>query len=119
MAIRIIILSLFMLFYSCAKDIVINSFGTSINIGTDSTLDIITWNIENFPKQDTVTIDYLSELIDSLDVDIIAMQEIWGNGASNSFQNLKNKLDGWDGYSNHQGLLIYIKLNWYLTAYLK
>ncbi len=39
-----------------------------------------------------------------MNVDIIAMQEIWGDGASGSFENLKTKLDGWDGYRKSSGL---------------
>jgi len=89
-----IVLSLLMIFYSCAKNKVINSSELSINMGTDSTLDIVTWNIEYFPKQNDITIDYLVELIDSMNVDIIAMQEI---GSESSFASLINKLDGWSG----------------------
>ena len=44
------------------------------------------------------------EIIDSIDVDIIALQEIWGRGASNSFDHLKNKLNGWDGHRKSSGL---------------
>ncbi|MBC8213854.1 MAG: endonuclease/exonuclease/phosphatase family protein [Candidatus Marinimicrobia bacterium] len=44
--------------------------------GSDSTLDIITWNIENFPKQYGTTTDYLSKIIYELHVDILALQEI-------------------------------------------
>ena len=39
-----------------------------------------------------------------MDVDIIALQEIWGSGVSTSFDNLKKKLDGWDGYRKSSGL---------------
>ena len=92
-----IVLSLLMIFYSCAKNKVINSSELSINMGTDSTLDIVTWNIEYFPKQNDITIDYLVELIDSMNVDIIAMQEI---GSESYFVNLINKLDGWSGQRN-------------------
>jgi len=49
-------------------------------------------------------VNYLAELIDSMNVDIIAMQEIWGDGASGSFENLKTKLDGWDGHRKSSGL---------------
>ncbi len=43
--------------------------------GSNTTLDIVTWNIENFPKHES-TVNYVKECIDSLDVDIIALQEI-------------------------------------------
>ena len=41
----------------------------------DSTFDIITWNIEFFPKQ-YFTIGKVHEIINTLEVDIIALQEI-------------------------------------------
>ena len=60
-----------LVFNSCAenKNIIISD--NSIQIGTESTLDIITWNIEDFPKQNGITVDYLADLIPLLDVDII------------------------------------------------
>lgn len=44
--------------------------------GTDSTLDIVTWNIEHFPKNGQASIQYVYEIISALDVDIIAFQEV-------------------------------------------
>ena len=69
------------------------NISNSINFGTDSTLDIITWNIEEFPKHNS-TVDYLLELIPILNVDIIALQEI---GSTSDFQNLINNLNNYDG----------------------
>ena len=46
--------------------------------GSDSTLDIITWNVEHYPKHAS-TIDSLKKLIEILDVDIIAFQEVESN----------------------------------------
>ena len=102
---------LFIIFIGCAND-------TSINIidddnesslleynldfqGNDNTLDIITWNIENYPKHNLTNI-YLTEIIDSLNVDIIALQEITSINALNE---LANTLDNWDAYCgpNHCG----------------
>ena len=91
---RIIALNLLILFCSCAKNKVLDNSDTSFNIGADSTLDIITWNIENFPKQDNSTINYLEKLIDSMNVDVIALQEI---GSDAYFFDLINKLEGWSG----------------------
>ena len=65
----------------------------SIVFGTDSTLDIITWNIENFPKHNS-TVDYLVELINLMDVEIIALQEIEN---ATSFQNIIERLPNYDG----------------------
>ena len=94
---------LLLVFNSCAENKNIITSGNSIQFGTESTLDIVTWNIEHFPKNN-LTVSYLAELIDSMNVDIIAMQEIWGDGASVSFENLKTKLDGWDGSRKSSGL---------------
>ena len=94
---------LLLVFNFCAENKNIITSGNSIHFGTESTLDIVTWNIEHFPKNN-LTVNYLAELIDSMNVDIIAMQEIWGDGASASFENLKTRLDGWDGSRKSSGL---------------
>ena len=91
---KVVILCLFILVFSCAKNKTIDS-SSSLSFGTDETLDILTWNLENFPKQDNITINFLAELIDSLNVDIIAMQEI---ESETDFNNLLDKLDDWEGY---------------------
>lgn len=44
--------------------------------GTDAEFDIITWNLEFFPASDQATIDALAEAVQSMDVDMIALQEI-------------------------------------------
>ena len=91
---RILIVTILAIFIiSCAEDKGTDSSFSSINIGTDSTFDIITWNIENFPKQNS-TVDYLLELIPIFDADIIALQEI---ESATDFQNLINSLDNYDG----------------------
>jgi len=94
---------LLLVFNSCAENKNIITSGNSTQPGTESTFDIVTWNIKQFPKNN-LTVSYLAELIDSMNVDIIAMQEIWGDGASGSFENLKTELDGWDGYRKSSGL---------------
>lgn len=47
-----------------------------LSFGTDSTFEVITWNIEWFPKNGTTTIDSVRQILASLDADIIACQEI-------------------------------------------
>jgi|TARA_B110000495_G_C23033140_1_gene615972 endonuclease/exonuclease/phosphatase family metal-dependent hydrolase len=44
--------------------------------GTDDALDIMTWNIEWFPKNDGITVDYVSQIINGLDMDVLAIQEV-------------------------------------------
>lgn len=61
--------------------------------GSDSTIDIITWNIENFPKDGQNTIDEVAQIVSDLNVDAIAVQEI---ADTNAFNNLLAQLPGWD-----------------------
>lgn len=49
---------------------------SDLSFGTDSTLEIITWNIEWFPKNGSTTVDSVRRIIEALDADIIACQEI-------------------------------------------
>lgn len=58
-----------------------------------STFDIVTWNIEQFPKSGN-TISTLVEMIPTLNADIIAVQEI---GTETSFNALVAALPGWAG----------------------
>jgi len=85
---------LLLVFSSCAENKNIITSDNSIQFGTESTLDVITWNIENFPKQNDITIDYLVKLINSMNVDIIALQEI---ESETDFQFLINSLENYDG----------------------
>jgi endonuclease/exonuclease/phosphatase family metal-dependent hydrolase len=47
-----------------------------ISFGTDSTFEAVTWNIEWFPKNGSTTVDSVSKIIESLDVDLIGIQEV-------------------------------------------
>ena len=44
--------------------------------GDDNSLDVATWNIEWFPKNDQTTVDYVSDIINHLNMDILAIQEV-------------------------------------------
>ena len=44
--------------------------------GDNYSLDIATWNVEWFPKNDQITIDYVTQIITLLDIDIFAIQEL-------------------------------------------
>ena len=65
-----------------------------LNFGTTNTLDIVTWNLEWFPKNGNITIDSLKSIIEKIDADIYAFQEIDNIG---SFNTLKNQLSGYSG----------------------
>lgn len=62
--------------------------------GTAATLEILTWNIEHFPKRGPETVDLVARAIMAMEVDILALQEIQ---SVSSFQELDNKLAGWTG----------------------
>ena len=47
-----------------------------IRFGDDHSLDVVTWNIEWFPKNDQTTVDYVSDIINHLNMDILAIQEV-------------------------------------------
>ena len=47
-----------------------------LHFGTDSTFDIVSWNIEWFPKNGQVTADSVKTIIQSLAADVYALQEI-------------------------------------------
>ena len=47
-----------------------------LTFGTDTTFEVMTWNIEWFPKNGATTIDYVTQIIDALDVDLLAIQEL-------------------------------------------
>jgi len=73
-----------------------------LRFGSESTLDIVSWNLEWFPKSGQTTINYVVDIINALDVDLIALQEI---DETTMFYQLLEELDGWDGYSVNSGYL--------------
>ena len=80
-------------------------------LGTQESLDIMTWNVEHFPKNNN-TLQYVEDIIESSNLDIIALQEIENQ---NDFNTLANNLDNWVGYrysnSNYGELSYLINLN--------
>ena len=63
--------------------------------GTDDAFDIMTWNIEWFPKNGEITADYVSQIIEALDMDILAIQELDDTAL---FTQMLNNLIGYEGY---------------------
>lgn len=62
--------------------------------GTDYSLDLVSWNIEWFPKLSSTTVRDVAEIIKDLDADIYALQEI---ADTNAFRDLINSLGDYDG----------------------
>ena len=75
---------------------------SNLQFGTDSTLDIMTWNIEFFPKAGQNTMDSVSKIIRALDMDVIAVQEIED---TNAFRTMMLSIPGYAGFA---------RLNYYI-----
>ncbi|MCK5077257.1 MAG: endonuclease/exonuclease/phosphatase family protein, partial [Calditrichia bacterium] len=70
------------------------------NVGSDSTLDVLTWNIEWFPKNGNTTITEIQVIISDLNVDLIAVQEI---ASIDDFNTMLAGIPGWSGIlSSHE-----------------
>ena len=63
--------------------------------GDESSLDIATWNIEWFPKNDQVTVNYVTEIIELLDLDILAIQEL---DDTTMFDQMLENMPAYSGY---------------------
>ena len=55
----------------------------------------MTWNIEQFPKNGQTTVNYVSEIIQNLEMDIIAIQEV---DNINYFEQMVDGLNMYEGY---------------------
>ncbi|NOX37818.1 MAG: hypothetical protein GXO78_09815 [Calditrichaeota bacterium] len=62
--------------------------------GSDQTFEIATWNIQNFPKAGENTLKLLAEIIQSLNIDVYAVQEIQDTVA---FRQLLQRLPDYEG----------------------
>ena len=66
-----------------------------IDYGTPSTLEILSWNIENFPKNEATTVAKVGDIIEALIADIIAIQEV---DDRNSFNEMVANMESYEGY---------------------
>jgi len=78
----------------------VNVYALVDSRGTENTFDIATWNLKEFPRLDDRTVDTLAILIQDLQLDVIAVQEIMDTVA---FADLLSQLDGWDGLYSTDG----------------
>jgi len=72
-----------------------------IQFGMPETLEIVTWNIETFPKQTTTTVQMVSEIILAIYADIYALQEIESRSYFNLLIDQLNQSDTlhtWEGF---------------------
>ena len=99
--IKIILFSIVLILISCGTETLVESTQDNIKVdlsfqfNTSSTLDIITWNLEHFPKNDDITVSEVKSIIESLNVDIIVLQEIQ---YADYFWQLDYLLEGYQGY---------------------
>jgi endonuclease/exonuclease/phosphatase family metal-dependent hydrolase len=96
--ILILVLCPFFLFAQISDD---------LEFGSEETLEVITWNIEHFPKLGQTTVSLVSQVIEELNADVIAIQEI-DNGST--FTSMANNLDGFEseyiqGYYSSLGFI--------------
>ena len=70
-------------------------------------MDIVTWNVEEFPKNGQSTVVAVAEILESMDVDLFALQEISGVP---DFEQMVGQLPGWTSYmdSKWYGGLAYL-----------
>ncbi|NQV17370.1 MAG: endonuclease/exonuclease/phosphatase family protein [Armatimonadetes bacterium] len=69
--------------------------------GTDSTFDVVTWNIQNFPKMNITTANYVVQVIMTIDADVFTLQEIESSSYFDYVISQLNEQDSlyiWDGY---------------------
>jgi endonuclease/exonuclease/phosphatase family metal-dependent hydrolase len=67
----------------------------NLYFGTDQSLEVMTWNAHNFPRNGNSTISCIAQAIRSLEVDIVAFQEIINSG---SFTQLVDSLPEYRGF---------------------
>ncbi|KPK71262.1 hypothetical protein AMJ71_07040 [candidate division TA06 bacterium SM1_40] len=63
--------------------------------GEETSLEIVTWNIEWFPREGEATVQAVRQLVEDLDIDLYAVQEIADTAA---FRSLLYSLPGYDGF---------------------
>ena len=69
-------------------------FSECLTAGTVNTFDIVTLNAELYPRQGEETARVLADLVQQMNADIIALQEI---SSEEEFNKLVDRLIGWEG----------------------
>jgi endonuclease/exonuclease/phosphatase family metal-dependent hydrolase len=96
-----------------------NVFGPCITFpGTDSTLDIVTFNVETFPRNGYTSVIMLASLLNTIRADVYALQEV---ASVSGFDQLLKLMPGYTGLyyleNNDQWNLAYIFRNNEITVY--
>lgn len=66
-----------------------------LSFGTDSTFELATWNIERFPKNGQTTVGYVKDIIEALDIDLLAIQEVDDIAVFNEMVESMNSYNGY------------------------
>lgn len=112
---NVILLTLFILFIGCKpeKPTTPNNndpeMPNVISIGDSNKIEVVTWNIEHFPKAELTT-EYVKTIIEELDADIYMLQEIQ---SSTKFGSMLGEMDNYNYYiqTNSIGLNLAIIYN--------
>tara|TARA_B100000683_G_C12440842_1_gene536004 strand:- start:432 stop:1421 length:990 start_codon:yes stop_codon:yes gene_type:complete len=75
--------------------------------GTDSTFEVVSWNIEWFPKNGNTTANYVETILTNLNADVYALQEI---GDTTLLKTLVSNIPGYECHfvSSYYGGLTYV-----------
>ena len=75
--------------------------------GTDSTFEVVSWNIEWFPKNGSTTVNYVETILTNLNADVYALQEI---GDTTLLKTLVSNIPGYECHfvSSYYGGLTYV-----------
>ena len=79
----------------CFFSIIIPQDLEDLSFGDEFSLDIATWNIEWFPKNNQITVDYVIEIVNSLEFDILGIQEL---DDTTMFNEMLDSLPSYSGY---------------------
>ena len=71
-----------------------NPFAVCVIPGTDNTLDIVSFNVQEFPKEGYLSITALADLIEAMNPDVVALQEV---ASEAEFNRLVDLMPGWSG----------------------
>lgn len=66
-----------------------------LSFGAEDTFDVVTWNIEWFPKSGQTTISQVAQILDLLDADVYALQEI---DDTDDLQDIVDSLPGYEAW---------------------
>jgi len=95
-----IILAVYLIWAGGPEEILPSIKYDYLKFGTEKTLELVTWNIQNFPKVDQ-TVEYVSDIMIAIDADLYALQEIEDEAAFFAVLNRINQQDKqskWSGF---------------------